>query len=193
MIDTKLARETKGGTVLQLCLYADLVESVQGRRPEFGYVVAPWSNYVPQKFRMDDYSAFYRRVRRSLEEFVEAPGLTKNIRSRRNIAISADGKPIARRGAGPTIIFVSWPVFQSSKPTNCGARHQDGRELAAMPLPLAWKPERGPAHAYERVREQARIQVEGRKAGQVLHELLPVVPGFGLVDSARTVARGYLL
>ena len=25
MIDTKLARETKGGTVLQLCLYAELV------------------------------------------------------------------------------------------------------------------------------------------------------------------------
>jgi hypothetical protein len=73
VIDTKLARETKGGTVLQLCLYADLVESVQGRRPEFGYVVAPWLNYEPQKFRMDDYSAFYRRVRQSLEEFVEAP------------------------------------------------------------------------------------------------------------------------
>src|SRR5208282_5617667 len=31
--DTKLARETKGGTVLQLCLYTDLVASVQGTRP----------------------------------------------------------------------------------------------------------------------------------------------------------------
>ena len=50
-----------------------------------------------------------------------------------------------------------------------------------MPLPLAWKPERGSAHAYKRVREQARIQVEGRVSGQVLYELLlPVVPGFGL-------------
>jgi uncharacterized protein len=60
VIDTKLARETKGGTVLQLCLYADLVEAVQGKRPEFGYVVAPWSDYGPQRFRMDDYGAFYR-------------------------------------------------------------------------------------------------------------------------------------
>ena len=49
-----------------------------------------------------------------------------------------------------------------------------------MPLPLAWKPERGSTHAYERVREQAEIQIEGREAGQVLYELLPVVPGFGL-------------
>ena len=52
--------------------------------------------------------------------------------------------------------------------------------LAAMSLPLVWKPERGSAHGYERLREQARIQVEGRNAGRVLHELLPVVPGFGL-------------
>src|SRR5208337_1915173 len=53
-------------------------------------------------------------------------------------------------------------------------------ELAAMPVPLAWKPERGSAHAYERLREQARIQIAGREAGQILYELLPVVPGFGL-------------
>ena len=52
--DTRLARETKGGTVLQLCLYADLVALVQGVRPEFGYVVMPWSDYVPQPFRMED-------------------------------------------------------------------------------------------------------------------------------------------
>jgi hypothetical protein len=29
-------------------LYADLVEAVQGRCPEFGYVVAPWSDYEPK-------------------------------------------------------------------------------------------------------------------------------------------------
>jgi uncharacterized protein len=71
VIDTKLARETKGGTVLQLCLYAELVEAVQRKRPEFSYVVAPWSNYVPQRFRMDDYAAFYRRVPRTLERFID--------------------------------------------------------------------------------------------------------------------------
>jgi predicted RecB family nuclease len=37
-IDTKLARETKGGTVLQLCLYAQLLAAMQGVEPEFVYV-----------------------------------------------------------------------------------------------------------------------------------------------------------
>jgi predicted RecB family nuclease len=42
VIDTKLARETKGATVLQLSLYADLVGAVQGLMPEHMYgVVTP--------------------------------------------------------------------------------------------------------------------------------------------------------
>src|ERR1700730_9765692 len=41
IIDTKLARETKGGTVLQLCLYSDLLGIIQNQVPEFAYVVVP--------------------------------------------------------------------------------------------------------------------------------------------------------
>ncbi|MDY6944894.1 MAG: nuclease, partial [Pseudomonadota bacterium] len=41
IVDTKLARETKGGTVLQLCLYSDLLTSAQGRQPEQMHVVIP--------------------------------------------------------------------------------------------------------------------------------------------------------
>src|SRR5208337_597985 len=68
VIDTKLARETKGGTVLQLCLYSDLVASAQGIMPEFAYVVAPWSDYEPQRFRTNDYAAYYRHVKEGLNQ-----------------------------------------------------------------------------------------------------------------------------
>lgn len=52
--------------------------------------------------------------------------------------------------------------------------------LAELPVPLQWKPDRGAARSYEKVREQARIQVEGRSAGMVLYEALPLEAGFGL-------------
>jgi hypothetical protein len=39
--DTKLAREERGGTVLKLAVYFDLLGQVQGRRPERFHVVAP--------------------------------------------------------------------------------------------------------------------------------------------------------
>jgi uncharacterized protein len=54
------------------------------------------------------------------------------------------------------------------------------KTLAAMPLPLDWKPERGSAADYCRVHEQARIQVEAREAGELRFELLAVDAGFGL-------------
>jgi len=61
--DTKLARETKGGTVLQLCLYSDLLAKVQGRAPEFMHVVTPASDFKPISYRMAAYAAYYRQVR----------------------------------------------------------------------------------------------------------------------------------
>ena len=51
VVDTKLARETKGNTVLQICLYSDLLAHAQKLTPEFAYVVTPGSDFKPQDFR----------------------------------------------------------------------------------------------------------------------------------------------
>jgi uncharacterized protein len=53
-------------------------------------------------------------------------------------------------------------------------------QVAAMSLPLPWKPERGAIQTFERVRDQARLQVESRTRGAVLYETLSPLPGFGL-------------
>ena len=65
-----------------------------------------------------------------------------------------------------------WPIFRDVR--------EALKALAGMPIPLTFKPGRGSASALERVREQARIQVEGKAAGVVLYERLQPVPGFGL-------------
>ena len=54
------------------------------------------------------------------------------------------------------------------------------RGLAGMPLPLDWTPDRGAAESYGRIREQARVQVEAREAGEGKFDVLPVEDGFGL-------------
>ena len=54
------------------------------------------------------------------------------------------------------------------------------RGLAGMPLPLDWTPDRGAAESYGRIREQARVQVEAREAGERKFDVLPVEDGFGL-------------
>jgi predicted RecB family nuclease len=181
VIDTKLARETKGGTVLQLCLYSDLLASVQGNMPEFAYVVAPWSEYQPQAFRIDDYAAYYRRVKASLEH-----------------AVGTDVDDESYPEPNEHCEVCRWRINCDTKwrendhlclVANIGKsqinelkRHNilTTAELGAMPVPLSWKPDRGAVQSYQRIREQARIQVEGRTAGHIVYEALSVVQGFGL-------------
>ena len=181
VVDTKLSRETKGGTVLQLSLYSDLVGRTQGLTPQRSHVIAPWSDYQPQSFRTDDFAAYYRRVRASLEQAVKLD---------QAVNVYPDPNPFcevcrwqercdAKRHADDHLSLVAGiskvqiAELAEHAVTTCAA-------LAAMPIPLTFKPSRGSASALERVREQARIQVEGKAAGVVLYERLQPVPGFGL-------------
>jgi uncharacterized protein len=54
--------------------------------------------------------------------------------------------------------------------------------LAAVPIPLEFKPKRGAKETYERLREQARLQLEQRNTGNPTFELLPIEPEFGLTQ-----------
>src|SRR5437867_5011713 len=46
-------------------------------------------------------------------------------------------------------------------------------DLATVPLPLTFKPDRGSKEAYERIREQARLQFEFRTNQNPVYDLLP--------------------
>jgi predicted RecB family nuclease len=68
--DCKLARETKAATILQLSLYSELIETVQGRLPEAMYVVPPSETFQSEQYRVLDYAAYYRYVKARLETAV---------------------------------------------------------------------------------------------------------------------------
>jgi uncharacterized protein len=204
--DTKLALETKGGSVLQICLYSDLLETIQGARPETMYIVPPRDDFKPDAYRVDDFMAYYRLVRRRLEAAVrQAPAEGGKGPGGR------EEQPLLPMFAGPGALSIStypdpvphcescrwWPVCDAQRRKDdhlgfvAGISRLQTRELqarqvttletlAAEPLPLAWKPTRGAVESYARVREQARVQRDGRNAGRALYELLPLEPGLGL-------------
>ena len=70
--DAKLATETRAGTILQLCVYSTLLEQLQGRKPEAAHVVAPHHHFVPESYRLADYDAYYRLVKKRLETALAA-------------------------------------------------------------------------------------------------------------------------
>jgi uncharacterized protein len=67
VVDTKLAEETRAGTVLQLALYSDLLAQAQGRLPENFHVVTPEPVEPVQTFRVQDYAAYFRLLRTRIE------------------------------------------------------------------------------------------------------------------------------
>jgi uncharacterized protein len=181
VIDAKLARETKGGTVLQLCLYAELVAGVQGARPENCYVVTPHSDYEPQVYRIDDYGTYFRRVREGLTSAVDRTEVEETYPEpcqHCELCRWQERCDLRRRKDDHLSLVAGATKVQIKELKRQGI--DTVAALAAMPLPLDWKPSRGAAPSYQRIREQARIQVAGRKAGKLVFELLPVVPGFGL-------------
>jgi predicted RecB family nuclease len=183
--DTKLARETRGGTVLQLAVYSDLLGELQGRVPERFHVVAPGSPFDIHAYRLNDFAAFVRRVRGALlrvlpggaaslhdahyPEPVEACGLCR-------WAQRCD----ERRRADDHLSFIAG-IGRWHRAELVAQGHGTLTAAAAMPLPIAFTPKRGSRDTYVRLREQARVQHQQRTSGTPVHELLlPVTPDLGL-------------
>lgn len=180
-LDTKLARETRAGAILQLCLYSDLLEQVQGVRPEFMHIVPRRPEFPRETYRVDEHLAYYRLVRRRLEAAADATE-----------PLATYPEPVAHCAICPW-----WSRCDGQRRADdhlslvAGVTRLQRRELAdheivtlaalaREPLPLAWKPRRGSRESLVRSREQARVQLEGREAGKTLYELLPREPGRGL-------------
>jgi predicted RecB family nuclease len=71
-VDAKLARESaKPGHVLQLCFYAEAIAARMGRQPE--HVHIELGSGKRETIRVDDVSAYWRRLRSRLAALIEAP------------------------------------------------------------------------------------------------------------------------
>ena len=217
--DTKLAKETKATTILQLSLYSELLGKMQGTMPEFLWVIPPGEAFAGEKYRVSEYAAYYRYVKGRLIEAVRSgsgehgelvpSGVGRRGPSQKALPSKAGQylleftkemdtleatypEPVehchickwfrecdARRRADDHLSlvadlrrqqqdqFVAWNVGTMAK-------------LAALAIPLEQKPRHGAKEAYVRMREQARVQVEGRTKNKLVHELLlPVAEGMG--------------
>jgi predicted RecB family nuclease len=181
VIDTKLARRTKGATLLQLCVYSELLSHFQGCAPEYMHVVKPGSGFEPETFRTAAFGAYYRWAKAAFGRFLaDAAQHTTYPEPNEHCELCAWRKPCAaRRRADDHLCLVAGisklQIGELNRRTI-----ETTTALARMPIPVTWKPDRGSAQTYERVREQARIQVQGRAAGKTLYETLVVVPELGL-------------
>ncbi len=173
--DTKLAHHATAGAILQLALYSDLLAGIQGKSPVRMHVALGGSAHPLESHRVADYQAYYRRVKRLFEDFV------------------ATRAPAARPATRPDPVehcdVCRWGFACAqerrrtddlSRVAGITSRQRRGlrehgvatrRALAAALLPLP-RIEGSHADSVARVREQARLQVEGEDSGRALYEIL---------------------
>lgn len=179
--DTKLARETKGGTVLQLCLYSELIGEVQGTMPLFASVIPPWAGFEPERYRLADFAAYHRQVKQGLLGAIgaeEPPQTYPEPTAHCDICTWNTRCNKQRRDDDHLCLVAGISSLQIAELKDHGV--MTATALAELPLPLPWKPERGSRESLTRVREQARIQLESKACGELRYEMLAPVAGFGL-------------
>ncbi|MEM7500531.1 MAG: TM0106 family RecB-like putative nuclease [Pseudomonadota bacterium] len=175
VIDAKLATDTRAGTVLQLCIYSELVAALQGVWPVHAAVVAPHHGFQPETFRLADYAAYYRLVKRSLEgALTEEPGKTYPEPTAHCEVCAWWRDCNERRRSDDHLCFVAGI---SRRQTDELRRLEVGTLEKLGTLSDAPKPARGSKDALERIRKQAAIQLESRVAGEPLFELLKPIDG----------------
>jgi uncharacterized protein len=183
--DCKLARETKAGTILQLSLYSDLLSNSQGVPAVNMHVVMPGmpgEEFRTESHRVLDYAAYYRFVRAQLEDCVQQAhgtlGTYPEGGSRCDVCRWWQECDNTRRRDDHLSLVAGMSRLQQKQ--LCEWHAPTVAALAALPLPIRQRPNHGARESYERLREQARVQVMGQNQQRPIHELLPVVNGQGL-------------
>ena len=182
VIDTKLAQETRAGTILQLCLYSNIVGEFQGTRPEFMHVVAPGHDFQPETFRVDDFVAYYRLVQQNLVGAADSyssdsPGTYPEPVPQCDICRWWSHCDRRWREDDHLSLVAGLSKLQANELRARGIGTLEA--LARLEMPLEPRPRRGAPDGYLRVREQARIQLEGRERQEPVYELLPSEQGQG--------------
>jgi len=217
--DTKLARETKATTILQLSLYSELLAKIQGTAPEFLRVVPPGEGFKGEKYRVSEYAAYYRYVKARLIEAVTARcGKGSEPAGSGVVSVNSPQKELAAKAGQYALAFErEKETVEATYPEpvehcnickwfkECDARRRTDdhlslvadirrqqrdqfeawdagtmAKLAELAIPLKERPRHGSKEAYVRMREQARVQVEGRTKNKLVHELLqPIAEGMG--------------
>lgn len=181
VMDTKLSTETKAGSILQLCLYSEMVQEIQETLPEEMYVVTPGEEgeFREEKYRVEDYQAYYRLVR---DKLVSALGnisaypdpvshcdvcrwwevCTERRRDDDHLSLVANLTNAQRKD----LESISIKTMKSLSSMNV-------EKLKKLPFGTNLK-------SLELAREQARVQVMARETGELVSEFMPFEDGRGL-------------
>lgn len=161
-LDAKLARAEKPTYMLQLCFYSDGIARIQGQVPEHMHVLLGVGEQ--RSLRYDDFSAYYRRVRKRFEDAVASGAITEPYPVEHCGLCMFRGVCEARWRAEDHLSLVAnvrrdqVVHLREAGVTTLAALGESPRETKVPPMSV---------HAFEALRDQAALQ----HARRVTHRL----------------------
>jgi predicted RecB family nuclease len=180
VLDAKLSAETKARTVLQLCLYSELVGVAQGRVPEH-FQVLPGGATEPEIYALKDFTDFYKDIRRAFERAaISSPAVATYPEPVEYCSVcSWRGWCEKRRRDDDHLSLI--PRITRRQRRILGRNDVSSVEsLAALASQSDAKLEGIPGPSFDRLRHQARLLFEGRGLDVPKHEWLDLEPKRGL-------------
>src|SRR5205809_2575781 len=164
--DAKLARKAKAAAVLQCCVYSEQLAAIQGVDPE--HLTLILGNDTEEELRFKDYGAYYRSVKRRFEKTVLAPVVQTYPDPVDHCGICRwiDVCELRRRKDDHLCLVAGMRRDQTRRLQLAGIRTI--ATLAASPP----EPIQGINQAaLDRLRRQAKLQVERKEAGDMTYEV----------------------
>ncbi len=175
--DTKLARHVKGGAVLQICSYVEQLTAIQGLEPEFLRVVLGGSAHATESLRVADYMAYYRRVKHEFEAAVAAAEPVYPVTATYPDPVEHCDvcrwvvQCKAQRRSDDDLSLVAGITARQRRELKARDIRQRG-ELAALDLPIRPRLDGVTDASLQRIRDQARLQVESDAPNPIRWTLL---------------------
>jgi uncharacterized protein len=177
-VDTKLARETRAGTILQLCTYCEMLAAMQGAEPARFHIVTPMKE---EAYRTADFAAYFRLIRSRLQSAVTelpAPETYPDPVAHCDVCNYWKHCDDQRRRDDHPSLIADIRSAQTREFQRQGI--QTLAAIAACEGSLPAEPARGTASTYARLGHQARLQLRARSLPLPPVDALPIEPLRGL-------------
>ena len=181
--DAKLAKKAKAEHLLQLGVYAELLEAATGHRPMFGAIHGGGSA-ESERFRLEDTRHITRRMMRQFEAFIGEPEATQPVKNGACGQCDFSDRCTAEWRAADSPVFVAG-IRADQIIKLAAASVRTLTDLAALSLDQSVTGVGAPTLA--KLVAQARLQKSAESRGSHFAEVLPSQPlrGFAIMPTPK--------
>jgi uncharacterized protein len=180
-VEAKLARSTRVGALIQLCFYSDLLAQIQGVTPKRMHVVLG-TGTEPERFPIDQYLAYFRKIKRDFEKAYEVKQATYP-EPTEHCNVCSWYTVCDKRWRSDDYLSLVAGITRTQRKSLSNRDVTTVARLAQLDLQVSPKFDGIRPSTLSRLHDQADLQVQGRTEGHVIYRLLDAPdPNEGLLS-----------